>query len=111
MKKLIINTILFVPIIALVSCAFVSLDPQAQDVTVSPNTESLSKCKSLGSITVSVWAKAEDFQSQETMKNQLDILARNQAAKINGNTVFPDSEIDNGQRAYKVYDCPISQAK
>ena len=107
MKKSIINTILFVPIIALVSCAFVSLDPQAQGVTVSSDKESVNKCKFLGSITVSVWAKAEDFQSQETMTNQLDILARNQAAQIHGNVVFPDSVINNGQRSYKVYDCPI----
>jgi hypothetical protein len=105
MKKWFSNTALFIPMIALVACAFVSLDPQASDVAVSPNAEALSRCKFLGNTTVSLWSKAGKIQSQETMETQLDTLARNQAVKMKGNAVAPDSEIDDGQRIYRVYNC------
>jgi len=84
----------------------VSLDPQARDVNVAENANSLKNCKSLGNTTVSLWSKAETFQSQTTVEGQLDTLARNQAATIGGNTVTPHSTINNGQRAYSVYNCP-----
>lgn len=108
MKNLRINTILFGLTITLASCSFVSLSPQAQDIIVVPDSTTLSKCKFLGDTNVSLWSKATTFQSQETVEKQLDILARNEAAKMNGNFVTPDSKINDGQRAYRVYNCPTT---
>ena len=106
MKKWYIRTILLAPMVTLVACAsFVSLNPQAKDVIVSPNSEALSRCKFIGNTTVSLWSKAETFQSPETTETQLDTLARNEATKMNGNAVAPDSKIKDGQRTYRVYTC------
>lgn len=107
MKKLQINITVFVLTIALSACAFVSLNPQAQDVAVLPNADAVGKCKFLGNTSVSIWSKSETFQSQDTVEDQLNTLARNEAVKIGGNTVTPDSKIINGQRTYRVYNCPI----
>lgn len=88
------------------SCSFVSLDPQANDIDVSKDATSLKGCKFVGNTNVSLWSKAQTFQSNEKVENQLDILARNQAVTMNGNMVTPHSEIVNGQRTYSVYNCP-----
>lgn len=101
MKKL----IFFIPVFALISCSFVKLDPQANAVNVSTNLNSLNKCKFLGNTTVSIWSKANDLQSQETVDDQLDTLARNEAAKMHGDTVISDSKINAGQKIYRVYNC------
>ena len=92
-------------IITTTSCSFVSLDTQARDVNVSENISALKDCKFLGETNVSLWSKAETFQSQTTVENQLDTLARNNAATMGGNTITPKSEINNGQRTYSVYNC------
>ena len=106
MKKYIIVTITLGFMIVLTSCSFVSLDPQARSVNVSSSdVNALNKCKFLGNTNVSLWAKATTFQSQETIEDQLNTLARNEAVKMDGNVVIPDSAITNGQRSYRVYYC------
>jgi hypothetical protein len=109
MKNLKMNIIIVGTIaMALAACSFVSLTPQAENVTVSPKASTLSSCKFLGNTNVSIWSKADTFQSQKSAESQLDILARNQAATMNGNTVAPTTEINNGQREYGVYNCPTN---
>ena len=105
MKPHLIITTLLGSAIALASCSFVSLNPGAKDITVSHDSKTLSQCKFLGNTNVSIWSKAETFQSDDTVEEQLDILARNEAATMNGNVVIPDSKITNGKRSYKVYNC------
>ncbi|HLX53826.1 MAG TPA: DUF4156 domain-containing protein [Aquella sp.] len=106
-----LNILLFCTVTLVTACSFVSLDPQARDVNVAENTNSVKNCKSLGNTTVSLWSKAETFQSQSTVEGQLDTLARNQAATMGGNTVTPHSAINNGQRTYSVYNCPANLAQ
>jgi hypothetical protein len=38
----------------------------------------------LGNTNVSIWAKADTFQSQKSAESQLDTLARNEAATMGG---------------------------
>lgn len=106
MQKLRIKLSL-VGLAAIVSaCSFVSLNPQAQNVTVLPKATPVANCKLLGSTDVSIWSKASTFQSQQSAESQLDTLARNQAATMGGNTVIANDEIKDGQRTYSVYNCP-----
>jgi|SRR6185437_42328 len=110
-KKYKLQMLLFCTGMVITACSFVSLDPQARDINVVENANSLKNCKSLGNTTVTLWSKAETFQSQQTVEGQLDTLARNQAATMGGNTVTPHSPINNGQRTYSVYNCPANQAQ
>lgn len=102
-------TILALALLAagLTACSFVTLNPQAKNVTVIPNSNSFSNCKFIGNTNVSLWSKADTFQSSEKIESQLDTLARNEAAGMGGNTVTPNSPINNNQRAYSVYNCPV----
>ena len=90
---------------ALTACSFVSLDPQARDVMVQNDANVLKGCKFLGNTTVSLWSKAETFQRHDTVKDQLDTLARNEAATMGGDRITPYSAINNGKRTYSVYKC------
>ena len=101
----------------IVSCAFVDLDPDGQNVSVMPNSNSayFSMCKFLGNTTVSLWDKADTFQNDKLLTRQLNTLARNEAAKMGGDTVTqiatsPDDHISN-QATYKVYKCVNKSVK
>ncbi len=100
-----LKILLLCAITLLTACSFVDLDPQAKDIVVQNDSDALKNCESLGNISVSVWSKAETFQSQKTVEDQLDTLAKNQAASLGGNTIKASSEINNGQRTYNVYKC------
>ena len=111
MKKIHLNIgLLSLLTFGLVACSFVKLNPQAQTVTVIPSNTMLNNCKYLGSTNASLWSKADTFQSQAKVESQLDTLARNEAATMGGNTVMPTSVINNGQRAYSVYNCPANES-
>jgi hypothetical protein len=108
MKQLTKNRITIAAIaIILGGCAFVSLDSAARRVSIIPTEKSslLSQCKFLGNTTVSLWGKADTFQSNDTVEKQLNTLARNEAAKIGGDAVIANSDINGNKRDYKVYDC------
>lgn len=106
MKNLKMNVILLSISASLAACSFVSLDPQAKDIIVSSNASNLNNCKFVGNTNVSLWDKAGTFQSQEKTESQLNILARNQAATMGGNTVVAESATaDAVQKTYRVYNC------
>lgn len=109
MKNFKLGTVSLFIAVTISACSFVTLNPDAKNVTVLPSTNSFTNCKFLGNTNVSLWSKAETFQSQDKVESQLDTLARNEAASMNGNTVTPNSKINNGQRAYSVYNCPTQQ--
>ena len=111
MKILIINTLLLSSLLGLSACSFVSLNPGAENIAVSADSNSLSNCKFLGNTDVSLWSKADTFQSQGTVEDQFNTLARNQAATMNGNTVIAKSGINNGQKTYAVYNCPAAKVE
>ena len=108
MKKMLINTLLLGSLMSISACSFVSLNSDAENITVSTNSSTLTNCKFLGNTNVSLWSKADTFQSNEKVEDQLNTLARNQAAALNGNTVIAKSAISNGQRTYAVYNCPTT---
>ena len=109
MKNLKINGLLLGFAVLITACSFVSLNPQAENVTVAANTSLANNCKFLGNTNVSIWAKADTFQSQKSAESQLDTLARNEAATMGGNTVMAESAASDGRRTYGVYNCPTKQ--
>ncbi len=73
----------------LTACSFVKLNPQAENITVAYNQNSITNCKFIGNTNVSIWSSADTFQSQAKVESQLDTLARNDASSMGGNTVYP----------------------
>lgn len=109
MKKIKISTILSLGI-GLTACSFVSLNSGAKDVSVSNSIDSFNDCKYLGDTNVSIWSKADTFQSDKSVESQLDILARNEAVTMNGNKVVAKTAINDGKRTYSVYSCGGSES-
>lgn len=102
LKKLII---IFTFSLFLLSCSFVSLDKSAQNVQVIASKSQLENCKYLGDVTTSLWDKANTFQSDKNIEQQLEILALNKASAIGGNVILAKSAIKDNQRTFGVYKC------
>lgn len=103
MKK---QTSLIIAIALLASgCSLVKLTPQADHVRLM-TAKSASNCKVIGTTTVSVLDKILFFErDKKTMLDELEIMARNSAAKMSGDTASPDGDPVSGEQSYTVYRC------
>jgi len=87
--------------VILSACATVSLSPAGENVKVLEQAR-VQNCKRLGQTHVSV---AKLMRGDRPIKNDLEILARNSAAQMNGDTVSPQSAVTNGEQTFGVYQC------
>lgn len=90
------------------ACSFVKLNPQAESTYVLQNENAASNCKLIGKTTASLWSSASTFQSDQKIDDQLNTLARNQASEMGGNSVLAITGVENSQRTFNVYKCPIN---
>ena len=91
--------------ISVVSCTWVKMTPQGEKVRVL-STNEVSSCKKLGQTEVSLKDDVAGFKrGEEKVKKELETLARNSGANMNGDTVVPISEIDDGKQTFAVYRC------
>lgn len=104
MKKglfpLIVSAILVVS-----GCAWVKLTPEGEQVRIL-GSDQVSGCKKVGKTTVSVLAKVGfAHRSEKRVKEELETLARNSAANMDGDTIVPISGIEEGEQSFDVYRC------
>lgn len=86
-------------------CAWVKLTPSGENVRVLAAHE-ISACDEMGKTSVSLADKVAGLKRDpEKVKGELEILARNSAVNIGGDTVVPISEISGGQQNFAVYKC------
>lgn len=92
---------------ALISgCSFVELKPDADTVKIL-TTEQAANCKPVGTATTKVIDEVMLIsRNEETMAEELETLARNEAIKSGANAIVPISEIEEGRRTFKTYLCP-----
>lgn len=101
MKKLLI----VLTLVLLQGCTWVKLNPAGEQVNVV-EAQHVEGCKLLGKTTVSVKSTVAGIgRDEEDMQQELEILARNNAADIGGDTIVAISGIEDGRRAYSVYQC------
>jgi hypothetical protein len=89
-------------------CAWVKLTEAGQRVRVIDHSSSLSAgCVRKGEITASVRRELGPFErNSQKVTDELEALARNEAALISADTVVPTGPVDgSGQRRYVAYDC------
>lgn len=85
------------------ACSFVDVEPGAEHIILA-NDEST--CKRLGNTTVSVMHQLGWFdRNEETVMQELQTLAQNSAAKMGGNAIWPESEVEEGQQTFTIYRC------
>jgi len=100
------RTITFIIITIIVSgCTWVKISPSGEKVRVLELSE-VSTCQKKGESTVSLMAKIAGIdRNQAKVKKELQTLARNTAADMNGDTIVATSEIVDGKQTYAVYQC------
>ncbi len=87
------------------ACSWVKLTPEGERVAVA-SKEDIASCQKVGKTTVSLKAKIVGInRKSEKVEGELRFLARNSAAQMGGNTVLAASDIENGEKAFEVYQC------
>jgi len=86
-------------------CTWVEPSPQARNVIVLDKAR-VGGCKQLGKTDVSVADKLGFVERvDEDVEHDLAVLARNEGAKMGGDTVAPLTPVKNGKRSFGVYRC------
>ena len=95
-----------VMLLLLTSCATVKLSGDGTKARVLGMDE-VKKCQNTGSVTVSVNQKTLNVipKRSSSVASQLQILARNSAVHMGGDTVVPVSNPEYGQQTFAVFRC------
>ncbi|MGW8227335.1 MAG: DUF4156 domain-containing protein [Gammaproteobacteria bacterium] len=87
------------------ACTWVELAPDAEDVRIVEAVH-VANCKMVGTTTVSVTPDVASFKrNPEKIKSDLEILARNEAIRLKGDTLVAVTDIQEGEQTFKVYKC------
>lgn len=89
----------------LAGCTWVEMTPEAERVRIVP-ADRVADCRQIGTLSTYTKAKVAGVsRNDEKVKEELDTLARNEAAEMGADTIVADSEVSNGRREYVVYRC------
>ncbi len=90
---------------ALAGCVWVDLKPQGEKVRVLSAAE-VRRCQQVGRVTATTTATVGPFtRDADSVRQELDLLARNHAGGMGGDTVVPIGRIVAGEQSYAVYRC------
>ncbi len=93
--------------IALSSCSWVRLNEGAGGVRVLDSGASVSGCQYKGEISTSVTNRLAGLERNSIkVADELETLARNEAAQLGANTLRPESEPVAGEQRFTAYVCP-----
>ena len=101
------NKAFFILVISVMlsACSWVKLSPEGEKVNVSSFSE-VANCKKAGSTTVSVKSDVAGIErSQEDVSKELEILARNAAPDLEGDTIVAKGSVVKGKQSFDVYRC------
>jgi hypothetical protein len=100
------NLLLLVPVLALGACTWgITMDEAAKNVRTAWNGD-VSACHELGKVTVSVMDHIGPVnRNGMTVREELEVMARNEAAKMHADTIKPLSEPADGSQPWGVYQC------
>jgi hypothetical protein len=101
--KLLIPALLILPIAA---CSWgIKLDSAGKNVRVAWNND-VSGCRDMGKITVSVLDKVGPVnRSAIKINDELEVMARNEAAGMQADTIRPLGEARGGEQSWAAYAC------
>lgn len=89
----------------LFSCTWVKVTSQGEGVRLVQSARAVEPCKKLGRVETKVVSQIIFDRDAEKVAGELADLARNEAALMNGDTIVPVSEINEGRRRFDVYQC------
>ena len=86
------------------ACSSLQLSEGGEKVRVLEPSE-ISSCRNLGRTNTSVTDRIVVERPAETIAKELEIIARNSAARMGGDTIVPLTVIEAGQQTFVVYKC------
>jgi len=98
------KTCVLVAAMLLSACSTLKLTDGGEKVRMLDPSE-VSSCKNLGRTNTSVTAKVVFDRPEDSIAEELEIVARNSAANMGGDTIVPLTVIENGQQTFVVYKC------
>lgn len=98
--------LLLVPVALLGACSWgITLDDDAKGVRAAWSGD-VSSCRNLGKVTVSVMDHVGPVDRNDIkVRDELEVMARNEAAKMHADTVKPLAEPNDGSQPWGAYDC------
>lgn len=97
--------------LTLTACAWVKPTPEGERVQVLTAAE-VTDCIDMGRTTASLKDRVAGIErSKNKVKWELITLARNSAANMDGDTIAPLSEVNNGSQIFGVYKCVGTRSK
>jgi len=86
-------------------CSWIDLTAEGKNVRVMGRHD-VAGCKLIGNTTATVTDTVAGLKRKEhIIKDNLETLARNAAANMGGDTIVPESKIENGKQTFNVYKC------
>lgn len=100
------KTLLLVPVVLLSACTWgIKLDDAGKAVRTSWSGD-VSQCQELGKVTVSVMDRVGPVDRNDIkVRDELEVMARNEAAKMNADTIKPLAEPADGSQSWGAYRC------
>jgi len=102
MKNL-INILCLGSVFALVSCSWVKLTAEGENVAILTSAE-VANCTRTGTTTVEVLDRALLERNDDKVARELRILARNRAAD-RGDAIVPSTPVVDGEQTFIIYRC------
>lgn len=89
------------------ACTWVALEQTGASVRVAGDAESLSHCQFRGDITTTVTNRVAGLERNSIkVADELETLARNEAATLQANTIQPKGPPAGGEQSFSAYACP-----
>lgn len=100
------KTLLLLPVVLLSACTWgITLDDAGKAVRTAWNGD-VSQCQDLGKVTVSVMDHVGPVDRNDIkVRDELEVMARNEAAKMNADTIKPLAEPSDGSQPWGAYRC------
>lgn len=100
------KTLLLVPVVLLSACSWgIKLDDSGKAVRTAWSGD-VSHCQELGKVTVSVMDRVGPVdRNQIKVRDELEVMARNEAAKMNADTIKPLADPTDGSQPWGAYRC------
>ena len=98
--------LLLVPLLALGACTWgITLDDAGKNVRTAWSGD-VTSCQELGKVTVSVMDRVGPVDRNDIkVRDELEVMARNEAAKMQADTIKPLAEPTDGSQPWGAYRC------
>ena len=98
--------LLLAPVLLLGACTWgITLDEGGRQVRTAWNGD-VSGCQELGKVTVSVMDHVGPIDRNDIkVRDELEVMARNEAAKMHADTIMPLAEPGDGSQPWGAYRC------